>query len=129
MPISALHGRGAGDLLDAVIEVLPPQGDDAGEYRSVPDSEDAIAVAIVGRPNVGKSTLFNRLVGDERSVVHDMPGTTRDSVDTVVETELGEMRLVDTAGMRRRARINEQTEYYSSVRALRSIDRADVPCW
>jgi GTP-binding protein len=126
MPISALHGRGAGDLLDAVIEVLPSEGDDAGEYRSAPESEDAIAVAIVGRPNVGKSTLFNRLVGDERSVVHDLPGTTRDSVDTVVETELGEMRLVDTAGMRRRARINEQTEYYSSVRALRSIDRADV---
>ena len=84
------------------------------------------SVAIVGRPNVGKSTLFNRLIGDERSVVHDLPGTTRDAIDTVVETPDGPIRFVDTAGMRRRARIDEGTEYYSLVRALQAVDRADV---
>ena len=84
------------------------------------------AVAIVGRPNVGKSTLFNRLIGDERAVVHDMPGTTRDTIDTVVETDDGPVRFVDTAGMRRRAKIDEGTEYYSLVRALRAVDEADV---
>ena len=84
------------------------------------------AVAIVGRPNVGKSTLFNRLIGDERSVVHDLPGTTRDAVDTVVETEEGPIRFVDTAGMRRKSRIGEGAEYYSLVRALQAIDRADA---
>ena len=84
------------------------------------------SVAIVGRPNVGKSTLFNRLVGDERSVVHDLPGTTRDSIDTIVETEDGPLRFVDTAGMRRRSRIDEPTEYFSLVRALQAVDRADA---
>jgi len=81
---------------------------------------------LVGRPNVGKSTLFNRLIGDERSVVHDLPGTTRDSIDTVVETEEGPIRFVDTAGLRRRSKIGEGTEYFSLVRALQSIDRSDV---
>ncbi|MGZ4692719.1 MAG: GTPase, partial [Acidimicrobiales bacterium] len=84
------------------------------------------SVALVGRPNVGKSTLFNRLIGDERAVVHDMPGTTRDAIDTVVETPDGPVRFVDTAGMRRKAKIDENTEYYSFVRALQSIDSADV---
>ena len=84
------------------------------------------SIAIVGRPNVGKSTLFNRLIGEERSVVHDMPGTTRDTIDTVVETEVGPIRFLDTAGMRRRSRIDEDTEYYSVVRALKSVDSADV---
>ena len=84
------------------------------------------SVAIVGRPNVGKSTLFNRLIGEDRSVVHDMPGTTRDSIDTVVETDDGPIRFVDTAGMRRKARIDEGTEYYSLVRALQAIDASDV---
>jgi GTPase len=82
--------------------------------------------AIVGRPNVGKSTLFNRIVGDERAVVHDMPGTTRDTIDTEVETDFGRLRLIDTAGMRRRSKIDEGTEYYSLVRALEAVDRADV---
>ena len=80
----------------------------------------------MGRPNVGKSTLFNRLIGDERSVVHDMPGTTRDAIDTVVETELGPLRFIDTAGMRRKSRVDDDTEYYSTLRALRAIDNADV---
>ena len=83
-------------------------------------------VAIVGRPNVGKSTLFNRLVGDERSIVHDLPGTTRDTIDTVLDTEEGPLRLVDTAGMRRKARVGEGPEYYSLVRSLQAIDRSDV---
>ncbi len=83
-------------------------------------------VAIVGRPNVGKSTLFNRLVGEERAVVHDSPGTTRDTIDTVVDTPDGPVRFIDTAGMRRKSRIDEGTEYYSLVRALQAIDRADV---
>ena len=130
VPVSALHGRGTGDLLDLVVERLgaepePPgavagtAGDDGGEQR-------VFSVAIVGRPNVGKSTLFNRLIGDERAVVHDLPGTTRDTIDTVVETEVGPVRFIDTAGMRRKSRIDEGTEYYSLVRALQAIDRADV---
>ena len=78
---------------------------------------------MVGRPNVGKSTLFNRMIGDDRSVVHDQPGTTRDSIDTVVETPDGPLRFIDTAGMRRKSKIEEGTEYYSLVRALQTIDR------
>jgi GTP-binding protein len=132
VPVSAQHGRGSGDLLDRVVAALPPadedlDGDDAPVVEESAGSDDrTVAVALVGRPNVGKSTLFNRLIGEERSVVHDMPGTTRDSVDTVVETPSGPIRFVDTAGMRRRARIDEDTEYFSMVRALRSIDAADV---
>jgi len=121
-PVSALHGRGSGDLLDAVVDALPPEPDAA---EAEPERE-AFSVAIVGRPNVGKSTLFNRLVGDDRTVVHDLPGTTRDSIDTLVESEDGLLRFVDTAGMRRRSRIDEPTEYYGLVRALESVDRADA---
>ena len=129
-PVSALHGRGTGDLLDALVERLPDP-EPAEDAESVTPSTAAgspagIALAIVGRPNVGKSTLFNHLIGDERSVVHDLPGTTRDSIDTVIETELGPVRLVDTAGMRRRSKIGEGTEYYSLVRALQAVDDADV---
>ena len=128
-PVSALHGRGTGDLLDAVVERLPapPTVEDQDlADAAVPKPDEQIAVAIVGRPNVGKSTLFNQLTGDERSVVHDLPGTTRDSIDTLIETDLGPVRLVDTAGMRRRSKIDEGTEYYSLVRALQAIDDADV---
>jgi GTPase len=129
-PVSALHGRGTGDLLDAVVARFPDAEPAAGGEAVVPDdgavSPDGIAIAIVGRPNVGKSTLFNQLTGDERSVVHELPGTTRDSIDTVIETELGPVRLVDTAGMRRRAKIGEGTEYHSLVRALQAVDDADV---
>ena len=84
------------------------------------------AVVIAGRPNVGKSTLFNRLIGDERSIVHDMAGTTRDAIDTVVQTEEGEIRFIDTAGMRRKSKIDEGAEYFSLVRALQAIDGADA---
>jgi GTP-binding protein len=124
-PISALHGRGTGDLLDKVAAFFP-ELPDREDDEPVGDQVDAVSVALVGRPNVGKSTLFNRLIGDDRSVVHDMPGTTRDSVDTVVETDVGAIRFVDTAGMRRKSRIDEGTEYFSMVRALRSVDEANV---
>jgi len=122
-PVSALHGRNTGDLLESLVEVLPPV---AEVEEPTEDDERIFSVAIVGRPNVGKSTLFNRLIGDERSVVHDMPGTTRDAVDTIVETDEGPIRFVDTAGMRRRSKVDEGTEYYSIVRALQAIDRSDV---
>ncbi|MDE3085330.1 MAG: ribosome biogenesis GTPase Der [Acidobacteriota bacterium] len=132
--VSALHGRGTGDLLDEVVGRLP---DDALPAASpgadaAPDAEDGAGVeecprvAIVGRPNVGKSTLFNRLIGEERAVVHDLPGTTRDAVDTVLDTPDGPVRFVDTAGMRRASRTERGTEYFAVVRALAALDEADV---
>jgi len=140
VPVSALHGRRAGDLLDVVLERFPlaaqqprpvevPAWVPSEEVDALPGDEDVVdvpRVAIVGRPNVGKSTLFNRLVGEDRSVVHDLAGTTRDSIDTLVETEDGPIVFIDTAGMRRKGRIDDSAEYYSFVRALRSIDDADV---
>jgi GTPase len=138
-PVSALHGRGAGELLDALAMALdqagtgladkaagsggPETGEDLVPLDQ-PGSAEAISVAIAGRPNVGKSTLFNRLIGDERAIVHDMPGTTRDAIDTLVETPEGPVRFIDTAGMRRRTKEAEGAEYYSMVRALRAIDQA-----
>jgi len=120
VPVSAQHGRGTGDLLDAVVDKLPEAVEDD-------DVDDGIlGVAIVGRPNVGKSTLFNRMIGEERSVIHDMPGTTRDSIDTIIETEEGPMRFIDTAGMRRRAKTERGAEQYSVIRALDALDRADI---
>jgi len=141
--VSALHGRNVGDVLDRVLELLGADAPDVDEtgvngngaeetahddwVHDEPSEDDSIpAVAIVGRPNVGKSTLFNRLIGDERSVVHDRPGTTRDTIDTLVETEAGPVRFVDTAGMRRKARVDADTEYYANLRALRAIDACDV---
>jgi GTP-binding protein len=129
--VSAVHGRGAGDLLDEVVARLPPPGpeeedEEQGTAEAGAPAVAVPAVAIVGRPNVGKSTLFNRLIGDERAVVHDLPGTTRDAVDTVVRTAEGPVRFVDTAGLRRRAKEADGPEYYSLVRALQAIDRADA---
>ena len=124
-PVSALHGRGTGDLLESLMLEFPPEPEVVVDEDEA-EADKIFSVSIVGRPNVGKSTLFNRLIGDERSVVHDMPGTTRDAVDTVVETEDGPIRFVDTAGMRRRSKVDESTEYYSLVRALQEIDRSDV---
>jgi GTP-binding protein len=125
-----LHGRESGDFLDTLVKMLPPEPEsdaDAAEAATEGEAPDKIfSIAIVGRPNVGKSTLFNRLVGEERAVVHDLPGTTRDSIDTVVETPDGPLRFVDTAGMRRRSRVDEPSEYYSVVRALQAVDRADA---
>ena len=136
VPVSALHGRRAGDLLDEVCRLLPEREPDEVD-DAIPVDEEGEAlwkmgdtppprVAIVGRPNVGKSTLFNRLVGEDRSVVHDMAGTTRDAIDTLVDTPDGPIVFVDTAGMRRRSRIDDSAEYYSMVRALRAIDGADI---
>ena len=126
-PVSALHGRGAGDLLDRLVDALPEQVDEVSDdVESGGGDPRVVGVTLVGRPNVGKSTLFNRLTGEERAVVHDRPGTTRDTVDTVVETPSGPVRFIDTAGMRRKARIDEKTEYYSLVRALKAVDTADV---
>ncbi len=143
VPVSALHGRRAGDLLDDVVARFPPaatvaRSDGAAGDTHATDSADSSdvpwkpgeqappRVAVVGRPNVGKSTLFNRLVGADRAVVHDMAGTTRDAIDTLVETPDGPIVFVDTAGMRRRSRIDDSAEYYSLVRALRAIDDADI---
>ena len=130
-PVSALHGLGTGDLLDALLAALPD--DEAGAVEvtdAIADGTEGgprvFAVALVGRPNVGKSTLFNRLIGEDRSVVHDLPGTTRDAIDTIVETPDGPIRFVDTAGMRRKSRIDEGPEYYSFVRALQAVDSSDV---
>jgi GTP-binding protein len=125
-PVSALHGRRTGDMLDDLVALFP-EADTAETNGDGDVAAPAIpGVAIVGRPNVGKSTLFNRLIGEERAVVHDMPGTTRDSIDTVVDTDDGPVRFVDTAGMRRKSRIDDGPEYYSLVRALRAVDEADV---
>ena len=137
VPVSALHGRRAGDLLDEVCALLPAGSQAAVDEPEIPEDDEGAPlwnpadappprVAIVGRPNVGKSTLFNRLVGEDRSVVHDMAGTTRDAIDTLVDTPDGPIVFVDTAGMRRRSRIDDSAEYYSMVRALRAIDDADI---
>jgi GTP-binding protein len=139
MPTSALHGRRAGDLLDKIISffperVEPQEEEDAYDEDQLAEIESLIdldgkpppRVAIVGRPNVGKSTLFNHLVGTDRAVVHDLAGTTRDAIDTLVETEDGPIVFVDTAGMRKRGKIDDSAEYYSLVRALRAIDDSDI---
>jgi GTPase len=120
--VSAQHGRGSGDLLDRIVDDLGDQTVDVADE----DDDGALRVAIVGRPNVGKSTLFNQLIGEERSVVHDMPGTTRDAIDTVVDTSAGLIRFIDTAGMRKRARTEAGLETYSVLRSLDALDRADI---
>jgi GTPase len=127
-PVSSLHGRGTGDLLDEVVGVVaePQPEDPDATVASEPDGAPIPRVAVIGRPNVGKSTLFNRLVGDERSVTHEAPGTTRDAVDTVVETPEGSFCFVDTAGMRRPSRTERGTEYFSVLRSLEALDRADL---
>ncbi len=124
IPISALHGKGVGDMLDRLLEVLPH----APRYREDLEEEDqgAIRVAIVGRPNVGKSSLLNRLVGKERALVSDVPGTTRDPVDTHLRYYGRDIILVDTAGIRRRGRIQMGVEKFSVLRALRALQRAEV---
>ena len=118
MPVSALHGRGSAELLDRIVDVLPPGGD------ATPADQEA-RFALVGRPNVGKSSLFNRLVAEERAVVHDRPGTTRDAVDSLITVEGRVLRFVDTAGFRRPLK-TQGVEYYGLVRALRAIDHSHV---
>ena len=122
--VSAQHGRGTGDLLDVIVARL----DESRIVEEIADADDdgALRVAIVGRPNVGKSTLFNQLIGEERSVVHDMPGTTRDAIDTLVSTDVGLIRFIDTAGMRRRAKTEAGLETYAVLRSLDALDRSDI---
>jgi GTP-binding protein len=122
IPISAVHGHGTGDLLDEILEQLEVHGQ--GARPELPD--DAIRVAILGRPNVGKSSLLNRLVGRERVIVSEIPGTTRDAIDTVLERGDRTFVLVDTAGLRRKRRHRQGIEYYSELRALEAAERADV---
>ena len=119
IPVSALHGRGTGELLDEVIGCLP-------EPEETPEVEGAIRIAVVGRPNVGKSSLVNRLLGKERMVVDSVAGTTRDAVDTTFERGGRTYVLVDTAGLRRDRKVTDPVEYYSVTRALRAISRADL---
>ncbi|MGH7560506.1 MAG: ribosome biogenesis GTPase Der [Gemmatimonadales bacterium] len=118
VPVSAGVGKGSGDLLDAIVEKLPPAAEDEGENE--------IQVAIVGRPNAGKSSLANRVLGEERYVVHPEAGTTRDAVDSVLRYHGRVLRFIDTAGLRRRARVQEDVEFYSTLRTQRAIERADV---
>lgn len=118
IPMSAYHGIGTGDVLDRVAEMLP--------VVEETDDAEAVKIAIVGRPNVGKSSLLNKLLGQERSVVSAVPGTTRDSIDTPLEVDGVRMLLIDTAGIRRRGKIERGIEKYSVMRALRAIERADV---
>ncbi|RRF90957.1 MAG: ribosome biogenesis GTPase Der [Coriobacteriaceae bacterium] len=120
--ISAGHGHGTGDLLDDVVAALPPEDDDEPEERD----EGVLNVAIIGRPNVGKSSLTNRLAKRNRSIVSDIAGTTRDAVDIHIDWKGNRIRLVDTAGMRKKTQVHEDVEYYSLVRGLQAMDKADV---
>ena len=120
-PLSALHGHGTGDLLDDIVALLPEEEDEVAD-----EFPDALNVAIIGRPNAGKSSLFNRILGADRSIVSNIAGTTRDAIDTVVERNGKHYRMVDTAGIRKKSTVYENIEYYSMVRGLRAIDRADV---
>ena len=118
--VSALHGHGTGDLLDDVVALLPES------YEEEKIDDGILSVAIIGRPNAGKSSLFNKILGSDRSIVSNVAGTTRDAIDTVIERGDKMYRLVDTAGIRKKSTVYENIEYYSMVRGLRAIDRADV---
>ncbi len=118
-PVSALHGHGSGDLLDEIFKYFPKE--DTPEY-----DEEYIKVAVIGKPNVGKSSLINRIAGEERAIVSDIAGTTRDATDTVIENEDGKYVFIDTAGIRRKSKITEKIEHYSVLRAYMAVDRADV---
>ena len=117
--VSGVHGHGTGDLLDEVCKHLPA----AGEQE---EDDDVVRVAIIGKPNAGKSSLVNQMAGEERVIVSDIPGTTRDATDTLIENEKGKFLLIDTAGLRRKSRVNERVEHYSVLRAKLAIERATV---
>ena len=119
IPTSAVHGHGTGDLLDECLKYFPPAEEDEEE-------EDLIKVAIIGKPNVGKSSLVNHILGEKRVIVSDVAGTTRDAVDTVYENELGRYMFIDTAGIRRKSKVDERVEKFSVMRAQLAIERADV---
>lgn len=118
-PVSSVHGHGTGDLLDRVLEILPPDEEDETE-------SDTVKVAVVGKPNSGKSTLINYIAGENRVMVSDIPGTTRDAVDTLVETPVGKLIFIDTAGIRRKSRVDDRIEKYSVLRSYMAVERADV---
>jgi GTP-binding protein len=117
--VSAVHGHGTGDLLDAVLAYLP-------DAPSQEEEENTVAVAVIGKPNVGKSSLVNAIAGEERVIVSDVAGTTRDATDTLVSNEFGDFLFIDTAGMRRKSRVDDQLEKYSILRAKMAVDRAHV---
>ena len=117
LPVSAVNGKNSGDLLDVIAAAIP---------ESPPEEEDALRVAVIGRPNVGKSSLVNRILGEERLVVSETAGTTRDAIDTPLNYHGRKMIFVDTAGLRRQSRVDDGIEFYSSLRARRAIDRADI---
>ncbi len=119
IPLSALHGSGSGDVLDMVMECLP-------DFESEETDNEVINVAVIGKPNAGKSSLINRILGDERLIVSNIAGTTRDAIDTYVENEFGKYNFIDTAGIRRQSRVDDRVEKYSVLRAKMAIERADV---
>lgn len=117
--VSSVHGHGTGDLLDEIIKYLPAE--EQGEY-----DDDKIKVAVIGKPNVGKSSLINAISGEERAIVSNIAGTTRDSTDTLVSNKFGEFVFIDTAGLRRKSKVEDQIEKYSVIRARMAVERADV---
>ncbi len=117
--VSAVHGHGTGDLLDACVAAFPPEEAEEAD-------DDVIKVAIIGKPNVGKSSLLNRILGEERAIVSDVAGTTRDAIDSDFENEFGRYRFIDTAGLRRRSKVDDAVERYSGLRTVSAIERADV---
>ncbi len=118
-PVSSVHGHGTGDMLDEVLKYLP-------EISADEDDDEAVKVAVIGKPNVGKSSLINRICGEERVIVSDIAGTTRDATDTDIENEFGKFVFIDTAGIRRKSKVLETVEKYSVLRAYMAVDRADV---
>ena len=117
--VSSVHGHGTGDLLDAIFEHLP-------ESTNEEENSEVIEVAVIGKPNAGKSSLVNKISGEERSIVSDIAGTTRDAIDTMVENKFGKFNFIDTAGLRRKSKVDDQIEKYSVLRAQMAIDRAQV---
>ena len=120
IPVSSLHGGGTGDLLDRICDLLPEEEEEAE------NTGDTIKVAFIGKPNAGKSSIINRFLGEDRLIVSDVPGTTRDSIDTLIENDRGRFTFIDTAGMRRQSKIDSKIEHYSVLRAKLAVDRADV---
>ena len=119
IPLSSLHGSGTGDLLDEIVKNLPAEAEDEGD-------DDSIKVAVIGKPNAGKSSIINKILGEQRLIVSNIPGTTRDAIDTHVENKFGKYTFIDTAGIRRQAKVNDSVERYSVLRAHMAVERADV---
>ena len=120
IPVSSIHGTGSGDLLDKVLEFLPPENEEDAE------DEDAISVAVIGKPNAGKSSIINKILGEERLIVSNIPGTTRDAINTRVENKFGKYIFVDTAGIRRKARVEDRIEKFSVLRSKMAVENANV---